>query len=203
MKTSTNPEKIQDAIVKHNIALYFSTLPENMYLVSYQKGEDIFFRLKPDEQFLFLLEGTIRILDIHEDGSVSQLIESNHFAILGDMEFIMPDRQTLEVQAVTAVRFLAVPFDRKKMEKDPVLLYHIAYSIAEKLNLSAEAEMKPASLQERLLFYMKERWSGRLIGVEKAAMQLHCSRRQLQRILKEMTEKQMIMKESKGVYRLL
>ena len=39
-------------------------------------------------------------------------------------------------------------------------------------------------------------------GVEKMAMQLHCSRRQLQRVLKKLLEEGRLVKLAKGSYRL-
>ena len=60
-----------------------------------------------------------------------------------------------------------------------------------------------ASLEEAFLAYLSTRCPDQTFsGVEKMAMQLHCSRRQLQRVLKKLLTEGKLVKLSKGRYRL-
>jgi Mn-dependent DtxR family transcriptional regulator len=62
---------------------------------------------------------------------------------------------------------------------------------------------EPDSLEERLLFYMEKRCEGQILqGVEKAASSIQCSKRQLLRILKRLTEEGIVVKTGKGRYQL-
>ncbi len=62
----------------------------------------------------------------------------------------------------------------------------------------------PASLSERVLSYMKYRCEDETLkGVEQAAFHLHCSSRQLQRILNQSETSGLIKKLGKGTYKLI
>ena len=61
-----------------------------------------------------------------------------------------------------------------------------------------------ATIEERLLLYMRNECPFyELKGIEAATMQLRCSRRQLQRILKKLCMEKKIEKTGKGRYRLI
>ena len=65
------------------------------------------------------------------------------------------------------------------------------------------AEAAPASLTERVLSYMKYKCSdGTLKGIGQAAFHLHCSTRQLQRILNQSETAGLVKKIGKGTYQL-
>ena len=62
----------------------------------------------------------------------------------------------------------------------------------------------PASLTERVMSYMKYKCEdGTLKGIERAAFHLHCSARQLQRILNEREAAGAVKRLGKGTYRLI
>ena len=65
------------------------------------------------------------------------------------------------------------------------------------------AEAAPASLTERVLSYTKYKCSdGTLKGIGQAAFHLHCSTRQLQRILNQSETAGLVKKIGKGTYQL-
>jgi len=60
------------------------------------------------------------------------------------------------------------------------------------------------SLEDKLLHYIQYCChDGLLVHIGKASENLHCSRRQLQRVLRKLTEQGILEKTSKGVYRRL
>lgn len=62
----------------------------------------------------------------------------------------------------------------------------------------------PASLTERVLSYMKYKCGDETLkGIEQAAFHLHCSARQLQRILNQCEAAGLVRKLGKGTYRLM
>ena len=58
------------------------------------------------------------------------------------------------------------------------------------------------SIEERFLYYLKYYCYGSLKSIEEATNYLHCSRRQLQRILKKLCDEGKMIKEGKGKYKI-
>ena len=60
-----------------------------------------------------------------------------------------------------------------------------------------------SSLEEKLLYYLQYTCPhNTLTNVEQTAAHIHCSRRQLQRLLKKLTDGGTLIKIKKGCYRL-
>ena len=69
-----------------------------------------------------------------------------------------------------------------------------------KLELSSRTSTTAQSLEERLLFYLQQPQSGGEIRhLENLLLHLHCSRRQLQRVLKKLCEEGQLEKTGRGV----
>lgn len=86
---------------------------------------------------------------------------------------------------------------------DNRFLRYLLNSVTEKLMLYSSSQSNFSTLEESFLSYLSERCPDQTFsGVEKMAMQLHCSRRQLQRVLKKLLEEGQLVKLSKGSYRL-
>ena len=65
------------------------------------------------------------------------------------------------------------------------------------------SQLHPESLQERLTAILENECSNQSFkGVEEMANRLRCSRRQLQRVLKDLCLSQVLEKTGKGEYRL-
>ena len=65
-------------------------------------------------------------------------------------------------------------------------------------------DAEPASLTERVISYMKYKCGDETLkGIEKAAFHLHCSARQLQRILNRIEAEGLVRKLGKGTYKLV
>jgi Mn-dependent DtxR family transcriptional regulator len=76
-------------------------------------------------------------------------------------------------------------------------------SLSEKLEAVTMQNAVPPSLQERVRSYMTYKCeNGKLRGVENAAFHLHCSPRQLQRILNQLSREGIVKKTGKGTYEL-
>ena len=61
----------------------------------------------------------------------------------------------------------------------------------------------PATLTERVISYMKYKCDGGILkGIEQASFHLHCSARQLQRILNQIENAGLVKKLGKGTYKL-
>ena len=93
---------------------------------------------------------------------------------------------------------------RNILLNDNTFLRFLLHSIAHKMTLVSKAEITFSGLEEKLLHHLKYNCPDQQFqGVETTAIHLHCSRRQLQRILKSLTERKILEKQSKGTYKLV
>ena len=174
-----------------------------MRLLSYEKGELLNPPFASLQQFLLIVEGNIVIYHISKDGSIHHVSHEGNGTLLGDIEFSGSPYQTLFIEALEQVIALSIPFEpnRDVLENDPVFLKVLLRHLADKLSLSSTLDIMADNLEERLLVYMKTiQPDHRITSVNHAMQALHCSRRQLQRVLKKLCEQGILMHERKGHY---
>lgn len=203
MREIRDKKKIEKWMEQCDIREHFDTTDLEFRAVRYERGEVI---LSPDalpENIMFLAEGKIAIYGIRDNGTMSPITAISGKALLGDMEFCEGRTSPLFVEARSAVVCLALPLKRyrQQLEHDLAFLHLVIHSLSDKLNMFASMEAISSNIEERVLFYMKENCGGMLEGVEAAALHLRCSRRQLQRILRKLTEEGRIEKIGRGSYR--
>lgn len=76
-----------------------------------------------------------------------------------------------------------------------------AATLANKIRSITNTDAAPSSLSERILNYMKFKCDNHILfGIEKTAFRLHCSPRQLQRILNQFEKDNVVTKIGKGQY---
>lgn len=175
------------------------------YQAEFDKKEEIIHQISPSRNLLFLFDGSVRISSIHADGSYYPVAVLTGSEVLGDLEFFLPGVHEYTVEALTPVKFAVLPLHgiRKKLQKDPDILTFLARSLALKMESSSMDHSEPADLREKLLYYLNEKWDGKLKGTGRCADALHCSRRQLQRVLSELVRDGILIKTGKGAYELL
>ena len=68
--------------------------------------------------------------------------------------------------------------------------------------MMAKIELAVQTLEEKVLLYLNEIWpSHQITSVNAAMVSLHCSRRQLQRVLKKLCDEGVLEKNGRGSYR--
>ncbi|MCR4950576.1 MAG: hypothetical protein K6A40_04545 [Solobacterium sp.] len=206
MKKINDPEKLKHLIRINRIDTYFqdADLPFELYV--FDRGEFLNNELDPFDYFSFVVSGTIRILNIRDDGSSYQLASGSGFSVLGDLEFGSGTLSPYLVEIVRKTYCVSLPLKkcRQKLENDPVFLRMILQSLSQKLEAVTAAAAVPKNLSERLIHYMQYECEDQTLkAVEKSAARLLCSKRQLLRILKQMCEEGRIKKTGKGTYVLL
>ena len=189
-------EKIQDIneieywLDKGNIQNYFDTPNLVFHGYRYEKGEYITVPDKKMDKILFLVEGTVQIYGIREDGSLSPVNQIVSPTILGDLEFpnegVTPFFTETKTQAVCLS--LSIKKYRNQLDCDTRFLHTLLQSYADKLKFFSLENICP----------MHE-----INGIETAIFQLRCSRRQLQRVLKQLCDNEKITKVGKGRYKLI
>lgn len=197
---------LQKYLVETDILTHFTKRPKDIRLVRYEKGELITDPLKPLTSLMFVVSGTVSIYGIHEDGSRYGITVSNTFSMLGDMEFSGHTAYPFFSEALSIVDCVSIPFfsNKDQLNNDNVFLRYMVSALGEKLELSTQMELVPQTLEDKLLFYLREQTQDHMItSVNETMMRLHCSRRQLQRVLQKLCAEGTIIKTGKGTYRLL
>ena len=124
---------------------------------------------------------------------------------MGDVEFCGVNSQSSYTEAMESVLCLGIPFqeNRSALENDPVFLRFLARQLVQKLAFSAAMGAPAQTLEEKVLFFLRRVQPGHEISSVNHALQpLHCSRRQLQRVLKKLCEEGTLLKIGRGRYRL-
>lgn len=189
----------------YHIQDYFSSLDFPMDVRRYKKGELLIQPSFPTENLIIILQGTIHIYSIQEDGSSSLLTIHEKCKVLGDIEFVNKQSSPAFVEAASEIVTLEIPMDycQTYLKNDPKFLYFLLESIAEKMEKSSH-QGTYINLEDKVLKYFQlECADGILRNVGSVANKLHISRRQFQRILKKLTEEERIEKLGKGIYRLV
>ncbi len=204
MKQIRTKKSLADILKTYHMEQILSDTDLPFSLVRFDKGEEIIHQADPRHHVILLLYGAMEIMSIHVNGSLHKVSNIRPGSILGDMEFALGGIQQYTVTADEECLCLVIASDecRQKLEQDPLFLMAMLKSVAAKLHASSLAQSEPEDLREHMYWLLKHSWNGTLHGVGKASEQLHCSRRQLQRILKEECDAGRMQKLAKGTYRL-
>ena len=205
MKQIFEKERVDDLLSISPYRRILEDLDIPLFLVAYEAGEFIAAPLKPQALFQIVCQGEISIYYVRDDGSKYSLAQGSEAYCLGEMALFEEDNTTVFAQAVTDVICLAflIAGNEEKLLASNQFLLLICKNMAGKLSAAMMRDAVSSSISERVWNYMQFKCeNGILKGLEKTAFQLHCSERQLQRIMNEFQSKGMIKKIGKGTYQI-
>lgn len=185
--------------------LHFQQKPQLLKLIQFEKGELLNDPMLPLKSFYIVVEGSVSIYYITEDGTIRHISKAGVGILLGDIEFSGVEGERYYVEAVEKVICLAIPFqeNRNRLENDPLFLRFVLAQLAEKLSLSSRMDIVTQTLEEKVLFYLSNVEPDHEISSVSQTLQiLHCSRRQLQRVLKRLCDDNILIKKGRGCYAL-
>lgn len=206
MEKIYQPEQVNAAVAQSKYRDMLESLPVRSFLVRYEVGELV---ATPDQRtklFLIVIEGALSIYFIRDDGSSYSLSYSEKDSILGETEVLEVENQGVFAEVTEPLTCLAITIEdnRDTLLSNAPFLRVLAESLARKMATITMKDAAQPSLRERALAYMRYKCeSGKLKGVESAAFHLHCSPRQLQRILNALEREGLVMKVGKGAYDLM
>lgn len=206
MKKIQAKSQVEPWVERANIRQCFDTPGLQFHLYEYEKGECIITPSQSLDVLLFLVEGTVRIYGIREDGAMSPVNQQDAPIVLGDIEFCCPGNPCLFAEAVTRAVCVTLPVQpyREQLHRDIRFLHTLMQSYIDKLQRFSFVDAQAATIEERVLLYMRDICPDHEIkGIEAAVLQLRCSRRQLQRVLHKLCQNGLVEKMAKGRYRLL
>lgn len=183
-----------------------SGLLEHLFVVHYEKGEFVTMPLQQVHLFQIIIQGTVSIYFIRDDGSVYSLANGRENDLLGEMEIFPHQPSNVYAEANDDVICLALSIESSKstLLGNCQFLQLVCESMTQKMESITTLDAAPASLKQRVLIYMKYKCSkGELKGLQQAAFRLNCSARQLQRILNQYEIDGIVTKTGKGAYKLV
>lgn len=184
---------------------HFQQRPPVLKLVEFAKGEILNDPLQPLSRFYIIVKGSVSIYNLTEDGSIRYISKAANGTLLGDMEFSGVGNQSFYIEAAETVLCLAIPFRENQciLENDPMFLRFVLNQLAGKLSLSTWMAASAQTLEEKVLFFLRKIQADHEVhSVNYALQPLHCSRRQLQRVLKKLCDEGRVIKTGRGHYRL-
>lgn len=205
MQIIQNHKKLQ-AYLESEVQRHFQTENLPFQFVSYAKGEYISTPNKPLTNLLFVMEGQLHIYGIREDGSFFSVNNGGEGCVLGDMEFChkISNLFFTEVLATTYCIALPIEANRTLLENDVIFLRFILNYVVDRFDLFSQMELSPQTLESKLILYLKEIEPNHEIKkIDPLVFKLHCSRRQLQRVIQKLCEEGKLIKRGKGSYQLI
>lgn len=201
MKKIYNQEIINKALKENKIEKYFSN-KYDFIIIEYEPEETIINPLEKTKYIQFVIEGTFIILFIDQEGKQTIVSQNDELCILGDMEFVDNTNPMFFAEAKTKVKTLAISLKEYKenLDQDLQFLHTLLNSIAVKFKQSSSSQFIHATVEEQLFTYLN--YYGEITHIGQLAISFHCSRRQIQRVLKKYLDQGIIVKEKKGVYKL-
>ena len=181
-----------------------SGLQEHLFIAQYEKNEFVTMPLQQMHLFQIIIQGTVNIYFIRDDGTVYSLASGMENDLLGEMEIFPHQPSNVYAEANSEVICLALSIEacRGAMLENCRFLQLICESLTQKMESITTLDAAPTSLKQRVLVYMKYKCKGELKGLQQAAFHLNCSARQLQRILNQHEADGVVTKTGKGTYKL-
>ncbi len=199
MKKTYNSSKIDKAL---NTCIYADTLRSlqvPLFLIEYESGESV----SNYNYFQIVIHGNISISFVRDDGSAYSLSNGGKNYIFGEMDLFAVSSDNIVAEAASSLLTVAVDAAsyKDKLLNNADFLQLIAATLANKIRSITNTDAAPSSLSERILNYMKFKCDNHILsGIEKTAFRLHCSPRQLQRILNQFEKNNIVTKIGKGRY---
>lgn len=205
MERIYDKEKIAVCIAKSKYHDVLDSLEIDFYLIKYEKGELVSSPFQNEFLFQIVEEGSINIYFIRDDGTRYSLSNGTAGYFLGDMDIFYPRSSHVYAEAAESLTCISFSIEkhREMLLSNNGFLELVCSSLSAKMGMMATVEAAPASLTERVMSYMKYKCGDKTLkGIEQAAFHLHCSARQLQRVLNQSEAVGLVRKLGKGTYRL-
>lgn len=206
MKKIYSQRKIKKVLDNNIYKEILNLINVPLFLIEYDPGEIIAAPWQEQPYFQIVSNGNLSIYFIRDDGSRYSLSSGGENYIIGEMNLFTTIKDNVYAEASDKLITIAID---SLLYKDQLLnnvhfLQLIASVMANKITAITTMDASTSTLSERIMNYIQFKCEQQTLrGVEKAAFALHCSSRQLQRLLNELEEKELIKKIGKGSYQMI
>ncbi|MDE5696938.1 MAG: hypothetical protein K2I96_05925 [Lachnospiraceae bacterium] len=206
MEKIYDKKKLAFYIGKSRYRAVLESLDIDLYLTKYKKGELVSSPFQDELLFQIVEQGSINIYIIRDDGTRYSLSTGTTDYFLGDMDIFYPKSSNIYVEAAEKLTCISFSIEKHKetLLSNNEFLVLICNSLSTKIGVMTAIDAAPGSLTERVISYMKYKCHDKTLkGIEQTAFHLHCSARQLQRVLNQSEASGFVKKLGKGTYKLL
>ena len=204
MHTVNDPRRLQQLLRELTLdQLALGLTP--FRLVRFEKGELLVSPDRPMDQLLIVVSGKVHIYGLREDGSSFSVFLEDHRAILGDLEYVRRVDLPFYTEAMGEVLCVALAVGRYRaaLDQDPTFLRFLLDSLGEKVQTVFLLGNSSQPVEEKLLAFLRDfQPDHRITSIHAATMKLQCSRSQLQRAVRSLCDRGLLVRTGKGQYRL-
>lgn len=158
-----------DTYLKHTkFESIMSSLKEYLFVAQYEKGEFVTTPLQKEHLFQIIIQGSVSIYFIRDDGSVYSLANGKEDDLLGEMEIFPHQPSNVYAEANDDIICLALSIETSKsaLMENCLFLQMICESLTQKMETITTVDAVPTSLKQRVLNYMQYKCiKGELKGV--------------------------------------
>ena len=205
MEKMYDPQAVAAWVEKSRYRMALEKWKPQLMLLRYEKGELVTSPMPEERLFQVVVQGSLNIYFIRDDGGCYSLSTGKADYLLGDMDLFHSSVSSIYTEAAQPLLCMALSIDRNReaLLADSLFLQMICRSLTEKMAAITALDAASGSLSERVLSYMRYKCPGGVLkGLEREAFHLHCSARQLQRILNRLEQQGEVVKTGKGTYSL-
>lgn len=133
-----------------------STLQEHLFVAQYEKGELVTTPLQQEHLFQIIIQGSVSIYFIRDDGTVYSLANGQKNDLLGEMEIFLRQPGNVYAESNDDVICLALSIEtsRSALLENCQFLQLLCESLTQKMEAITTIDAAPASLKQRVLTYM-------------------------------------------------
>lgn len=206
MKELRDPELLKGYLEKFHIPSLFDTRELPFRLYEYAPGEMINIVHPMEQTMKFFVEGVFDHYTLLEDGTPYLIAHCDGFGFMGDLAFCRRQPQNRYQEVIETVRAVELPLEslRLVLEQDNRFLRFLLDTMAQRMTQSLYVRVSENSARQALLAHL--RWAcpdHAITNVGDTAYRLNFSRRQLQRVLRDLTREGVLEKTGKGCYRMV
>lgn len=206
MKELRDPELLKGYLEKFHIPSLFDTRELPFRLYEYAPGEMINIVHPMEQTMKFFVEGVFDHYTLLEDGTPYLIAHCDGFGFMGDLAFCCRQPQNRYQEVIETVRAVELPLEslRPVLEQDNRFLRFLLDTMAQRMTQSLYVRVSENSARQALLAHL--RWAcpdHAITNVGDTAYRLNFSRRQLQRVLRDLTREGVLEKTGKGCYRMV
>ncbi len=203
MQEIRDPDKLEAYLTAYKIRDLFDSRDLPFRLYRYEPGE-MMNLLRPTREYLkFVVEGSFDLYAVRADGIRHLVYRSEGLTFLGDLEFCGKDTGMRYQEVTKTVYTLELPLEslRDRLKQDVRFLNYLLHTLAGKLADAVEDMGAFPDLREALLYHIRYQCPEHSItSVSQTAFRLNYSLRQIQRVLRELTEEGLLIRTGKGKY---
>ena len=206
MKELRDQELLKGYLEKFHIPSLFDTRELPFRLYEYAPGEMINIVHPMEQTMKFFVEGVFDHYTLLEDGTPYLIAHCDGFGFMGDLAFCCRQPQNRYQEVIETVRAVELPLEslRRGREQDNRFLRFLLDTMAQRMTQSLYVRVSENSARQALLAHL--RWAcpdHAITNVGDTAYRLNFSRRQLQRVLRDLTREGVLEKTGKGCYRMV